>query len=180
VKSFSVVVREVNRPPTLSPVAMQWLYGGTLFFVTNSASDPDLPGNGFAFDSPAALPSGATLDPPSGLLTWWTPEVLVDTTNTLTVRVTDNGIPAKSATNQIVVRVSPRPQLFPELNADKSIELRWPAIPGRRYQVQFNDDLASGVWTDFGAPAVSSGGEIRIAHPPVSGQRFFRLLVLEE
>ena len=102
--SFAVTVREVNLPPTLRPVSDQ--PGdelATLSFLVAS-EDPDLPANGRTYGLVSA-PAGMVIDPATGAITWTPTEIQGPSTNVVRVRVQDTGIPALSATNQIVVIV---------------------------------------------------------------------------
>ena len=53
-----------------------------------------------------SAPSGVSLNPTTGVLTWTPSELQAPSTNTLTVRVTDNGVPPQSATNSFKVIVN--------------------------------------------------------------------------
>src|SRR5207247_1976028 len=73
--------------------------------LTNTATDTDLPVNTLTF----ALvngPSGVAVNPTTGVLTWTPTESQGPSTNTITVKVTDNGTPALSATNSFTVVVN--------------------------------------------------------------------------
>lgn len=179
VEPFAVTVREVNQRPELAPAGSQWIHAGMTLVVTNVASDSDLPANMLSFFPAAALPAGASLDPATGELRWLAPDSLAESTNLFFVRVLDDGSPALGVTNSFTVRVTPRPSVQVLRSAGAGIALSWPAIPGRRYQVQFADDVAAAVWADLGPPVTATGENMLVNHPPGSGHRFYRLLLLD-
>src|SRR5262249_16971232 len=89
-QTFSVTVNEVNRPPVLAAVANQTVNVGTPLSLTLSATDPDLPANVLTY-SAVGLPTGATLDPVTGVFTWTPSAAQGGGTYTIRFRVTDDG-----------------------------------------------------------------------------------------
>lgn len=82
--------------------------GGTvnelgLFTATNSATDAD-PLQSLTFGLILA-PSGMTINPATGVVTWTPAQTQSPSTNTVIVSATDNGTPALSATNSFTVIV---------------------------------------------------------------------------
>jgi hypothetical protein len=110
--SFSASTATPNTAPVIAPIANQLLILGQTLNLTASATDTDLPPQTLTFSLGPGAPAGATIDPTSGQLSW-TP-TNAPATNTLSVIVTDNGIPSLSATQSFTVTVlppTPRPQL---------------------------------------------------------------------
>jgi hypothetical protein len=103
--SFTVVVREVNTAPMLAAVSAQSVNEGTTLSVTNVATDADLPANVLTFELVAG-PTGVSLNPATGVLTWTPTEAQGPSTNTITVRVFDDGVPSLSCTNSFIVTVN--------------------------------------------------------------------------
>src|SRR2546426_5369960 len=68
-KNFTVVVTEANSAPVLTVPTDQRVSELSTLTVTNTASDADLPANTLTF-SLVSAPSGVTLHPSSGVLTW--------------------------------------------------------------------------------------------------------------
>jgi hypothetical protein len=93
-----------NMPPMLAPVANQTINVGQTLLVTNAATDPNVPPNTLTFTL-LSNPSGATLTSLDALFTWRAPVSQADTTNLVTVAVTDNGT-SLSATNSFNVIVN--------------------------------------------------------------------------
>src|SRR5205814_1839313 len=100
--SFTVTVTEVNLAPVLSVPANQTIDEQTTLSVSASATDADLPANTLTFALVSA-PTGMTINGSSGAISWTPSEAQGPSTNTITVVVTDNGVPALSATNSFTV-----------------------------------------------------------------------------
>jgi hypothetical protein len=105
-RSFAVIVREVNTAPALPTVPEQTLVEGRELQFTIPATDADWPANRFVFSLEPGAPVGATIDPVTGLFHWLAREFQGPATNTLTVKVTDDGEPALSATTSFTVIVT--------------------------------------------------------------------------
>jgi len=101
------IVEQGNTPPALAPVLDQTINAGQTALVTNMAVDPNVPPNTLAFGL-LSNPAGATLtslNATSALFTWRAPVSKANTTNPVTVAVTDNGT-GLSATNHFNVVVN--------------------------------------------------------------------------
>ncbi|MBX7134583.1 MAG: putative Ig domain-containing protein [Fimbriimonadaceae bacterium] len=68
-EEITVTVNEVNEPPVLGGIGNQTVDEMTLMSVTATASDPDLPGQALTF-SLGTAPSGASINPTTGLISW--------------------------------------------------------------------------------------------------------------
>lgn len=103
----------LNQPPVLAAIPNQTLLAGATLTLTNSAVDPDVPSQLLAF-SLLNPPTGATLNAADGVLTWRPAIAQSPSTQTVTVTVSDNGIPPLSATQSFGVTVV-RPS-FPHIS----------------------------------------------------------------
>src|SRR5439155_454572 len=103
--SFTVVVNEVNSAPTLTAPGNQTINELSTLVLTNNASDTDLPANTLTF-ALVSGPSRVAINPATVSLHYALPIAQGPSTNTITVKVTDNGTPALSATNSFTVVVS--------------------------------------------------------------------------
>jgi len=102
------VVGQITPPPTLAPVADQTMNVGQTVLVTNVATDAAVPPNTLTFNL-LSSPAGATLtplNPTNALFSWRAPVSQANTTNLVTVAVTDNGT-SLSATDSFNVFVNP-------------------------------------------------------------------------
>jgi len=110
----------MNHSPTLAAVADVSLIAGQTCWVTNSATDPDLPAQTLRF-SLLNAPAGAAIGASNGVFSWRPSVSSSPATNTLAVVVADNGTPALSATQEFAIRVlrPARPRLLePAASAD--------------------------------------------------------------
>lgn len=95
-KQIIVTVNEVNRAPTLAAVPNQVINEGSLLAVQLVGSDLDLPANALVYSVQNA-PTGVALNPSTGELTWTPSEQQGAGDYTISVRVTDNGVPSGTA-----------------------------------------------------------------------------------
>lgn len=105
-QTFNVTVREVNNAPVLAPLTSRTVNEGATLSVTNSATDPDGPGQALTFSLDAGAPEGVVIDAGSGVLVWTPSEEQGPGTYPVTVRVTDDGDPAMSSTESLSVFVA--------------------------------------------------------------------------
>ena len=105
---ISVEVEEVNLEPVLDSIGDRTIDEDQLLTFDANASDADIPANGLTFDLIAG-PSGASIDPSTGVFTWTPTEAQggnPSSNYTFTVRVTDDGSPGLSDEEQITVTVN--------------------------------------------------------------------------
>jgi hypothetical protein len=179
-KTFQVTVSEVNLPPVLAAVSNRTVHAGALVSFTNSATDADLPPNGLSFSLDPGAPAGAGVDLSSGVFTWQTGSADAGTTNPITVRVTDNGVPPLDDAESFGVVVVAPPSLAGVAAAGNEFVLGWDSIPGTSYRVQYKDELTAPVWTDVVPDLTASGASLSYTNADGSGQGFFRVLVLSD
>src|SRR6185369_8159520 len=103
--SFTIIVNEVNTAPVLTVPRNKAIHGLATMIVTNFVTDPDVPHNPLTF-SLISAPTGASLDPSSGVLTWTPVAEQLPSTNLFTIGVTDNGSPPFSDTGSFTVVVN--------------------------------------------------------------------------
>jgi len=112
--TFSVTVLESNLPPALSSITSKTVLEGVTLAFTNTASDPDLPANALTYSLDPGAPTNAVINPTNGVFSWTPNEAQGPGTNTIVVRVTDNGTPSLSATqsfNVIIAETNQAPVL---------------------------------------------------------------------
>src|SRR5439155_560998 len=103
--SFTVTVNAPEMGRASSRAGDQTIDEQTALSVSASATDAELPANTLTFALVSA-PVGMSIDPASGVISWTPSEAQGPSTNTITVVVTDNGVPALSATNSFTVTVN--------------------------------------------------------------------------
>ena len=109
--SFTVVVYRPNTPPVLGSLSDRSVYATSLLTFTASATDTDQPPQTLTFSLGTGAPTGASISS-GGVFTWTPTAAQAPSTNTLSVIVTDSGVPAMSATNTFKVVVY-RPNTAP-------------------------------------------------------------------
>lgn len=128
----TVVVQEVNQPPTLLPIDSPVAEEGTLLAIQFAATDPDRPANQLRFTLDPGAPAGADLAQ-DGAFTWTPDESFGGTQVALTVRVTDNGSPPRTDTATFVIRVAevaapPDMPLISPQQADEETTFRFQVV----------------------------------------------------
>lgn len=110
----TVTVREVNQAPVLDPIADLSADEGTPVTLILAGSDPDQPAQKLTYTLEPGAPAGMTLHPATGSLLWIPTEDQGPGVHTVTVRLTDDGSPAASATRsfRITVREVDDPPVF--------------------------------------------------------------------
>jgi len=106
-KTFTVLVNEVNSPPVIGPIGDKSVEEKAKSEFKVEATDPDIPKNGLSFSLAAGAPAGASIDSKTGVFNWVAGETSVAQTNSVTVRVVDDGSPPQAATNTFFVVVTP-------------------------------------------------------------------------
>lgn len=168
----------VNNPPQLTPVTARLIHAGVTLALTNSASDTDVPANTLTFTLDPGAPPAATLQSASGILAWPTTDADAGTTNSFTVRVTDDGIPPLSDAKTFTVGVLARPGIGSISASGGNVTLNWSAIPAARYRVQCKTNLDDAAWINLTPDITATGGSATFSDTPGAGQRFYRVLVL--
>ena len=124
-------------------------------------------------------PAGVTLDAGTGRLAWTPSETQAPSTNTLTLRVTDNGTPPLSDTKSFTVIVAAQPSVPARLSAallqNGNVRLAWTTASGRAYTLQRSTDLAD--WQDvITINASSESSEYVDTEVSAAQSRFFRVV----
>jgi hypothetical protein len=168
-----------NTAPQIATVPDAIIHAGTTFRITNSATDTDFPPNTLTYLLPIR-PIGASLDSINGVLVWPSPANSAGTTNTFTVRVTDNGSPPLSASTSFQVRVIAPPQLTASIISPPSIRLTWTSAPKSRYRTYYTGSLSMPNWLPLGGILTATGSTMTFTdNPGTTAQRFYRIVVLE-
>ena len=173
-----------NRPPIVSAIAEQTVPAGTLLTLTVAASDPDIPAQTLTFSLEPPVPARAEINPVTGLFTWNPAQAQALNSYSITVRVTDDGKPNRSATGSFTVTVGQHP-LAPRVGsvfvAGSGVTIRWNGIVGRTYRVQFKNSLNDPAWINLGADITAEISELSTVDvtAEASRERYYRLLLME-
>jgi glucuronoarabinoxylan endo-1,4-beta-xylanase len=135
----------VNDAPTFVPVANQTINAGVTLFLTNMATDQDIPPQTLTFNLLNG-PTNATLTTANGTngVFIWRPLVSqAGTANLVSVQVTDNGTPNLSAINNFTVTINPlgRPVLGSVILSSGQVNLVVNGIQGPDYTLLTSTDL---------------------------------------
>jgi uncharacterized repeat protein (TIGR01451 family) len=177
-QSFTVIVLETNSPPVMAAIADRTIHAGaTLTFVV-SATDPDIPTNTLMYSLDAGVPTGAGISA-NGVFTFTTSDADVNTTNQITVRVTDDGVPPMSAAKSFNVAVVSRPVIDSITRSNDFVVITWRPIPGQNYRLEYKGSLAETNWSDLGADVTASGATAtQLDSINAASQRLYRVAVV--
>jgi hypothetical protein len=192
-----------NRPPTLNPIGNKQVTEQTLLRFTVTAADSDL-GQTLTFDLGADAPAGASIEPSSGVFAWTPTEAQGPGAYLLTIRVTDNGIPPRSASERITVTVTevnrpPSLQPITDQLVDEGsllvlpLSATDPDLPSNQLTFSIDPGAPAGVEIDCDGPALlwtpaedqgpgSYLVTVRVTddgNPPLSDTKSFRVTVNE-
>jgi uncharacterized repeat protein (TIGR01451 family) len=178
-QSFTVTVVPSNTAPVLAPIADRMIHAGSTLVITNSVTDTDSPPQVLAFSLDPGAPAAASINATNGVFTWTTGDADANTTNTIPVRVTDNGLPNLSDAKSFAVTVVPRPVLQSIAISNDVVTLVWSAIAGQGYRVQFETNVDDAAWSAL-APDVTASGPTATNTDLTDGtaQRLYRVMVL--
>jgi hypothetical protein len=179
--SFSVTVlpRSPNQAPSLSPIADLTVHAGTTVTFTNSATDPDS-GDSLSFDLGPGGPPGATIDVLTGVFSWTTSDADSNTTNHITVTVTDDGEPPLEASSTFAVVVRPRPGILSISTTPTTTTLKWSAITNVIYRVLCKTNLLDPNWSPLGSDIIATNSQAIASDTGFNShvKRFYRIQVL--
>jgi hypothetical protein len=180
-ETITVVVAETNSSPVLVAISNKSLNEGATLTFTNSATDADFPTNTLSFSLDPGAPAGATIIASSGVFTWTPSTNQAPSTNVVTVRVTDDGSPAKSDTTSfaIVVNLIPALRLTSiALDGNGLLTLSWDSQSGKSYRVQSTDSLSPINWGTLGDYNATNSTTLATNSLTGVSQRYYRVLLL--
>lgn len=171
-----------NTPPAIAAIPDCTVIQGQWLTFTVSATDTDLPPQQLTFNLDAGAPTNATINPGTGLFSWQPTPAQAPATNSIAVRVTDNGSPPLSATATFTVCVAPRPRVTAVVPApaDNGCALTFVTVPGKTYRVEGTASLANPAWQPLGPDTVAvSESRTVLDQSPGGAQRFYRIVVVQ-
>lgn len=177
--TFVLTVESVNDQPVLNPIPDRTNHYGTIVTFTNVAADGDQPPDALAFSLDPGAPAGATVSATNGVFAW-TPDVTyVGTSNTIAVRVTDDGSPPLDDSRSFVVVVVDAPAIVGHFATNGSVTVTWGAIPGQVYRVEYKNSLLDAEWIALPGDVTATGPTaMKIDATGFFAQRFYRITVL--
>jgi hypothetical protein len=166
----------MNTAPLLTVPGTQILRAGDSLVVTNTATDAETNALSFSLVSP---PSGMSIDPNSGVVTWRAPVLAQATTNVVQVTVTDNGQPTLSATGSFTVVVLAAPQISDITSTNGTIVIKVTGAPGDSYLIQATPALNPPIsWTVIGTNVIPAEGYSYFMDSDITNypMRFYRFM----
>jgi Bacterial Ig domain/CARDB/Putative Ig domain len=103
IATVTLDIAPVNDAPLLAPIGNQAVDEGELLAFTASVTDADLPLDALTFSLDSGAPSGASIDPVTGLFSWTPAESEGAGVYSITVRVTDQGSLSDFETIEVTV-----------------------------------------------------------------------------
>jgi len=176
----TISVAESNQAPHMSPITDCQRHAASLIEVTASASDLDYPTQAITYALDPGSPTGATVNPSTGLISWYADESATGVLFTFNVRATDDGVPALNDTNSFEVLVA-APLEFLSLSSSAPtglcVDLTWSAIIGATYEVEYTHDLLTNDWTLLREiDAIENPSSIQDTNAPFDvPHRFYRI-----
>lgn len=100
------VIAQPNYPPVVDPLPNRIIGEHALLTFTATATDANIPAQALRFTLDPGAPAGAGIGMDDGIFAWIPAEAQGPGNYSITVRVTDNGSPALSATKSFTVQVN--------------------------------------------------------------------------
>lgn len=147
--SAAEIPQLMNHPPVLQSVSDTSILAGRTLWVTNTATDPDLPAQTLHW-SLLVSPAGSSINGTNGVVSWRPPVAPSPSSNVFTVAVSDNGSPIMSATQNFSVLVSrpAQPLMSAPVVRGGSLAITVNGDAGPDYILEATDDLVPPVqWT---------------------------------
>jgi hypothetical protein len=177
--SFTVFVNEVNTAPVLAPISSRVACVELQLTITNFASDADIPANRLAYSLDPGAPAGAEINSDTGVFTWTPTADQLLSSNIVTVRVTDNGLPSLSDAKPFSILVVSPPLIEAIDAAGDTVIITWSALEGITYRVQFKSDQSESTWIDLPGDVTARGSTaMKTDVIYTDAQRYYRVLIM--
>jgi Lamin Tail Domain/CotH kinase protein/Chitobiase/beta-hexosaminidase C-terminal domain/Concanavalin A-like lectin/glucanases superfamily/Immunoglobulin I-set domain len=167
-----------NNAPSLNVITNRFVHLGQTLQLTVIATDADSWYQTLAF-SLTNSPAGAAINAASGTFTWTVTKVPAPGTNSITVRVTDNGTSPLSDTKTFLVIVQP-PLQFSSVTPDGNgnLNFNFNSLVGQSYQLEYKNNLNDPQWTPLDSSVPGTGGPLTLSDAMTAQpQRFYHLIV---
>jgi hypothetical protein len=167
-----------NSPPRLPVVPDQLAVPDKTLDVVLAAADPD--GNALTYTLDAA-PVGSQILP-TGVFHWAVPKDQTFGDYLVTVRVTDDGIPTRTATATFTVMVGWSPYasvIYSPANINGQATFTFTTVPGHTYRIEYADNLSAPIWVQTARDFVAANYSASITDFLSAPKRFYRVVWLE-
>lgn len=168
----------VNNAPSLAPTANRTVTAGLTLALTASGFDVDAPPQSLFYSLDPGAPAGASINPTTGFFAWQTSATNGQSSVLVTIRVSDDGVPAKSAINTFRIDVVGTHQISSVVRAPNgNVTLDWPSLIGRSYQVQMATNLTTSGWFNVGGNSAGTGQPMSLTDSaPIGAERYYRII----
>ena len=166
-----------NTAPVLNPIANRTITLGQTVSFTVTATDAEVPPQTLGFSLDAGFPSGAAINSANGNFTWVPTLAQAPSVNTITVRATDNGVPALSSTRSFTVTVRTPPRATITIDGSGHVTLGFATESGKTYRVDYKDNLNNANWLSLGTTIMANSSTLTVPDD-IGGnpQRFYRIV----
>ena len=168
-----------NTAPVLTAISDRYVHRGQTVAFTATATDAESAFQTLSFSLDSGAPVGASIST-AGAFAWTTTNAAAPGTNSISVRVTDDGTPPLSNTKAFLVFVQPLPQLglLPP-DGSGQVNIQFGTLTGQIYQLEYKDYPLDPNWTPLGSPVSGTGNPAQISDNFFSRPlRLYRLVVL--
>jgi hypothetical protein len=170
----------LNHAPVLAAISNKYVHLGQTVQFTATATDTDAWYQTLTF-SLTNSPTGTAMNASSGTFNWAVTNVPAPGTNSVTVRVTDNGTPPMSDAKTFLVMVQPPLQFASVTPNGNAMNFTFNSLPRQSYQLEYKSNLDDPQWTTIGSPVAGTGDTITLTdNTPPQSQRFYRLVVTSQ
>jgi len=168
-----------NTAPALEPIPDQAIRMGQVLTIQARAVDAEAPPQVLTYSIAPGAPAGLAIDAASGAITWTPSSSQAESTNLVTVIVTDNGVPGLSDSRQFRVTVLAGLDFSGAVLSGSNLELSWETRIGDVYQVQYKESLSDPAWTPLGGDRAGNGGPLTVTiDVSAAPQRYYRLVLV--
>ncbi|MDB6113049.1 MAG: CotH protein [Pedosphaera sp.] len=166
-----------NRPPVLVSIPDKYVHAGQAVQFIATATDADNAYQTLTF-SLTNSPADAGINPSTGAFFWLTTNAVVPSTNSVTLRVSDNGIPPLGDVKTFFIVAFAQPRFSSVIGTtDSHVQISFNTLPNQHYQVQFKNELTDATWLTLGGSVFGNGAPATIFDDMTARpQRFYRLL----
>lgn len=168
----------MNNAPSLTPIGNRTVTAGLTLALTASGFDVDAPPQSLSYSLDPGAPTGASINPTTGFFAWQTAATNGQSSVLVTVRVTDDGVPTRTATSTFRVDVIGTHQIASVVRAPNgNVTLNWPSLVSRSYQVQMATNLTTSAWFNVGGNTPGTGQAMSLNdNAPTGAERYYRII----
>jgi hypothetical protein len=169
-----------NTAPRFPDIGTQYAVPGQTVTVNVRGTDPDQYPQVLTYAMESG-PAGSVFNP-SGLFRWYVPASQSFGDYPVTVRMADNGVPPRSATNTFIMAIR-APREIPTvgltiqnvLAVGGEATFSFATLPGHTYRVFYFDESVGKRWVQLYRDVVAAGTTISLTDPTTQAYRFYRL-----